>query len=265
MLAGAGLQAETRVITQKIAYLVNDCGFTPHAIAAITFTNKAAKEMLERISKLMGGRAAKGLTCTPSTPWACAIDAPGGPGWASSLSSRSDAGDTTQIIAEMTGRPTRTAPRPCSGRSQLEERPRRAQRGGPHRQRRSLEPPPRCSFLGHDKALRVPPGVDFDDLIRLPVERFTAPEVREAGRTACATCWWTNTRTPTAPSTGCSSCSPACAGHTAVGDDDQAIYAWRGADIETCASCRWIFRPSGHQAGAELPLHHAHPARRQHG
>jgi ATP-dependent DNA helicase Rep len=44
----------TRVITQKIAYLVQDCGFQPRNIAAITFTNKAAKEMQERVAKLLG-------------------------------------------------------------------------------------------------------------------------------------------------------------------------------------------------------------------
>ncbi|AKF40932.1 ATP-dependent DNA helicase [Mycoplasmopsis canis UFG4] len=50
IIAGAGT-GKTKVLTRKVAYLINDLGISPHSILAVTFTNKAAKEMISRIEK----------------------------------------------------------------------------------------------------------------------------------------------------------------------------------------------------------------------
>ncbi len=57
----ARVPVKTRVITNKIAHLIRGCGYQARHIAAVTFTNKAAREMKERVGQTLGRKEARGL------------------------------------------------------------------------------------------------------------------------------------------------------------------------------------------------------------
>jgi len=234
VLAGAG-SGKTRVITQKIAYLVEECDFSANNIAAITFTNKAAKEMQERVGGLLGGGRAKGLTvCTFHALGVRIVRQEAKHCGLKPQFSILDTSDITQIISDVVGDTDKAYAR--SLQWQISS------------WKNAMIPPEEAVKIANDdiaaaaakvypdyeRTLRAYQAVDFDDLISLPVRLLSEhEEVRER--------WQRRLRyllideyqdTNRAQYTLLRLLSGDRGAFTAVGDDDQAIYAWRGADVE---------------------------------
>ncbi|MCE9550189.1 MAG: UvrD-helicase domain-containing protein, partial [Betaproteobacteria bacterium] len=231
VLAGAG-SGKTRVITHKLAYLIEQCGYAPRNIAAITFTNKAANEMRERVGKLLSGRNIKGLTISTFHALGMQIlrEEAGLLGYKKQFSIF-DSADTAKIISELLGAPDkqdiRIAQSAMSKWKSSFTSPEQALSLVENEtdQRMAL------LYARYQETLRAYQAMDFDDLIRLPVDLFQGfPEAllrwQQRFRYLLIDeyqdtndCQYQMTRL----------LAGSRAALTAVGDDDQAIYAWRGA------------------------------------
>jgi ATP-dependent DNA helicase Rep len=238
VLAGAG-SGKTRVIVEKIAHLVRHRHLSASKIAAITFTNKAAREMRERVARRVQGSAADGLTV--STFHALGLrflqieHAKAGLRRNFSVF---DADDSQSILKDLLPKGIKNdalfALQLLVSRAKNEglspdEAAKHARSG---REQEAAE-----LYAEYQQRLAAFNAVDFDDLIRLPVSVLDADADARAA-------WQERVRHLLVDE--CQDTNGAqyrllklLAGErgmfTAVGDDDQAIYTWRGANPENLA------------------------------
>jgi ATP-dependent DNA helicase Rep len=237
VLAGAG-SGKTSVITRKIAYLIEQCDIPARHIAALTFTNKAAREMKERASKLVKGSASKGLTVSTFHNLGLNIirkehKALGfKPGF-----SIFDSEDARSLLKELMLKDgdldsdhLDLVQHQISNWKNDLVIPERALSMAQSQGEQTIA----MIYLRYNQALRAYNAVDFDDLILIPVELFqTNAEVLAR--------WQRKIRYLLVDEYQDTNSSQyllvqLIVGNrgalTVVGDDDQSIYAWRGARPE---------------------------------
>jgi ATP-dependent DNA helicase Rep len=239
VLAGAG-SGKTRVITEKIAWLIRKRHVAAAKIAAITFTNKSAREMRERVGRLVPGPEAEGLRVSTFHALGLAFlqieHAAAGLRRGFSLL---DAGDSLAVVKDLL--PSGTRPDALSTAHALVSRAKNA--GLTPDQAADAAASPReheaaSLYAAYQQRLAAFNALDFDDLIRLPVA------VLERDETIC-TAWRERIRhllvdeyqdTNEMQYRLVRALAGARGALTVVGDDDQSIYAWRGANPENLAT-----------------------------
>jgi ATP-dependent DNA helicase Rep len=234
VLAGAG-SGKTRVITQKISYLIKEADYSPKQIAAITFTNKAALEMQERVSKLMQGTNIKGLTiATFHSLGLQMLRAEAALLGYKPQFSILDSSDSFKILADVLATTDKQLLRktqwqisswknafinPDQAKAQADE---------------DLTVAAAKVYQIYQQTLKAYQAVDFDDLIKLPVELFEQhEEALDKWQRKLQYLLIDEYQDTNACQYKLVKMLTGVRGQfTAVGDDDQAIYGWRGADVE---------------------------------
>ena len=237
VLAGAG-SGKTSVITQKIAYLVETCGMPARHVAAVTFTNKAAREMKERVGKLLGPVAREGLTVSTFHQLGLKIiRAELGELGLKSGFSIFDGQDTQTLIRDLLIQ-EHGAEGDQAALIQQRISSWKSDRVIPEQAAATATSPADMlcaqAYLRYNRALRAYNALDFDDLISLPTILFDrSPDILEK--------WQNQLRyllvdeyqdTNSSQYLLVKQLVGLTGGLTVVGDDDQSIYAWRGAKPE---------------------------------
>jgi len=234
VLAGAG-SGKTRVITEKIAWMIDKGHFRASQIAAITFTNKAAREMRKRVSKRIKRKAAEGLTVSTfhSLGWAVLKDDPEAAGLKRGISIL-DQHTASDLVRELL---------PGSVKSDqvyiAQASIGRLKDAGidPGRALSSAESEGEAQlasiYSAYQQRLTELNAVDFDDLISLPAKMLEEPELRTRWRARMRYFMVDEYQdTSAAQYRLLRRLSGESGTFTAVGDDDQSIYGWRGARPE---------------------------------
>ncbi len=240
VLAGAG-SGKTRVITQKIAYLIKECGVEARHIAAVTFTNKAAREMKSRVAELLGGKESKGLQVSTFHTLGLNILrrelAASGyrPGF-----SIFDAGDSAGLVRELLRREFNDDTQVNNIQWQisrwkgllLDPEQALAAAGGDAAQVMAAG-----VYAQYQRHLKAYNAVDFDDLILLPALLFRQrPDILGAWQNRIRYLLVDEYQDTNASQYHLVRSLVGVRGAlTVVGDDDQSIYAWRGAAPENLA------------------------------
>jgi ATP-dependent DNA helicase UvrD/PcrA len=240
ILAGAG-SGKTRVITFRIAYLIEACGVPPENILAVTFTNKAADQMKDRVAALLGGRIAARPHISTFHSFCVGVLRRhiGLLGYTRDFTIYDE--DDQQRAVKVAGQELGLSDWISSPRSVLARISAAKNRGvTPERmQDEAYDPSTRnlaALFECYENILRQSNALDFDDLLLKTVALFDdAPDVageynRRFRHIMVDEYQDTNRiqyqliRQLTRAQQNVCIC--------AVGDEDQSIYRWRGADIE---------------------------------
>jgi ATP-dependent DNA helicase Rep len=238
VLAGAG-SGKTRVITQKIAHLIEQHGYEARHIAAVTFTNKAAAEMQERIAKLLQEpKQAKDLTvCTFHSLGVQILRREAKEIGLKDRFSILDSDDCFSIVQDLACTTDKQEIRRIQTAMSLWKNALLDPEAALKQATTEEEGQAARIYRNYVATLSSYQAVDFDDLIRLPVELFRGNEaVRDKWQRKLRYLLVDEYQDTNACQYELVKLLVTGLGKkpmfTAVGDDDQAIYAWRGATLE---------------------------------